>query len=517
MAKTRYEMATQVRLNLKRDTEGIPGSIVDDWVEWSQQRIADLHTFEEMNVRIYDPVIEDCEAAWDAEANVTCTADSTYVKFGTYSAKQAIADGHTTGLAATNVIASTDFTEYTHLKFWIRASVANAAGGLQIMLDDTATCASPLETLNVPVLVADTWKECTLKLSAPTSASAIISIGLNVATDVGAQDVYIDEVRMVRCTEKDVVRYSPPTDNKDILGITIQDGSSSRKLTAVHERTFDRAVPRAREATSDMPTHYIDYGKYFEVWPAPDTTYPMFIRYSKYPAAFSETSLVVENCEDAWVAKANVTSTADTAYVKLGSYSSKNVIAAAHTTGLASTEDFAAAVDVSGYTHLKLWMRTTVAVNAGDLQMVLDDTAACASPLETLDVPAMVADTWYEHTLAFVTPANLTAALSVGLNVAVDGGAMTVYIDDVRVVTTSESELIRKDRVIEAGATIYGFEYLRQYDDSKTWNQVFWNMMQESMKTDKNHADLTQIAQPFNGGGSTFPPGDYWSYPDYGR
>lgn len=516
MAKRRWAMNQQVRKNLKRDTTGIEDSTIDTWLEWSQQRVADLHTFEEMRTRIYDPIIEDCEDAWLAKTNVTCTADSTYEKRGTYCAKMVIAAAFDTGIAATEVITSTDFTEYTHLMFWIRCDAATTAGQLQILLDDTAACASASETLDVPALTADTWKECTVKLSTPTTDTAIISIGLNVATAFTPETtVYIDEVRKVRCTAKDIARYSPPTDTKNILSITVQDGSSSRKLTAIYHRLFDQLRPRLRETSSTTPTHYIDYGSYFELYPMPDDVYPMHIRYSKYPTAFSETSTVIEDCEDAWVAKTNVTSTADTAYVKLGTYSAKHVIAAGHTTGLASTEDFTA-VDLSSYTHLKLWMRTTVAVNEGDLQMVIDDTAACASPLETLDVPAMMANKWYEHTLKFVTPANLTAILSVGLNVAVDGGAMTVYIDDVRAVYTSVSGLLRKDQVIEAGATVYGFQFLRQHDEATKWNTIFVQMMKQVAGTDKSHEDLLQVARGFGAERVGLPAGDPWAYPHMG-
>lgn len=516
MAKRRREMNEQVRRNLKRDTHGITDSVIDQWLEWSQQRVADLHTFEEMRVRIYDPVINDCEVAWDAEASVTATASTTYIKRGTYASKVVIAAGHTTGLAVTDVIESTDFTDYTHVKFWIRSDVVNAEGGLQLMLDDTATCASPLETLDIPALEVDTWKECTLKLSIPTNSSSIISIGLNVVTDVGAQTIYIDEVRKVRCTVKDVARYSPPTDTKNILSIILQDGASSIKLEPIFHRLYDKLRPRLRDKTSDRPRNYIDYGSYFEVDPMPDSEYPLFIRYGKYPKAFSETSLVVEDCEDAWDAKSNVTCTASTTYVKLGTYSAKNIIAVGHTTGLAATEDMSA-VDVSAYTHIKFWIRSDVANAEGDLQFILDDTSACASPLESLDIGALVPDQWSEQTLKFITPSNLSALLSVGLNVIKDNGAQTVYIDDVRVVTTSVSELLRKDQVIEAGATIYGFQFLRQEGDARTWNQIFTGMMKQVAQTDKSHEDLLQVARPFGSENTGGFAGNPWTYPEIGR
>ena len=139
----------------------------------------------------------------------------------------------------------------------------------------------------------------------------------------------------------------------------------------------------------------------------------------------------IEDCEDAWVAKTNVTSTADSSVKLRGTNSSKNVIAADFTTGIATTEDFSS-LDLSAESGVHFWIYSTIATAAGDLQLLLDDTSACASALETLSVPALAANTWTPVYIAYATPGNLTAIISVGLNVAVDNGAQTVYLDDIR-------------------------------------------------------------------------------------
>ena len=172
--------------------------------------------------------------------------------------------------------------------------------------------------------------------------------------------------------------------------------------------------------------------------------------------------------------------------------------------------------DFTDFTHVKFWMRTSVALNEGDMQMVLDDTAACASPLESLDIPAMLPDLWYEHTLEFVTPSLLSAIISVGVNVVVDNGALTIYQDDIRAVSSSLSTLLRKDQIIEAGATIYGFQFLRQEKDSAHWNTIFMGMMQQVVNTDKSHEDLMQVARGFGDDGGMYPAGDPWLYPELG-
>ena len=139
----------------------------------------------------------------------------------------------------------------------------------------------------------------------------------------------------------------------------------------------------------------------------------------------------IEDCEDAWVASTNVTATADASFKLRGTNSSKLVIATDFTTGIAAYEDFAAK-DLSSETGVHFWIYSTVATTVGDIRLLLDDTSACASPLETLSIPALAANTWTPIYIAYATPGNLTAIVSVGLNVNVDIGAMTVYLDDIR-------------------------------------------------------------------------------------
>lgn len=135
----------------------------------------------------------DCETAWTASANVTATA-STDVKKGTYSSKLAIAAGFTTGLAAYKDISSTDFSPMDHIHLWIKSSVATTAGQLQLVTDTHSGCVSPAETVNIPALVANTWTRVSIAF---TGTAATISVGLNVAADLGAMNVYIDDIKAV--------------------------------------------------------------------------------------------------------------------------------------------------------------------------------------------------------------------------------------------------------------------------------------------------------------------------------
>jgi hypothetical protein len=87
-----------------------------------------------------------------------------------------------------------DLTTYAAVLFSAKCSVAiNAAGDLQLLLDEHASCASPL-ALDIPVLVANTWKTC--KIAADfTGLDQVISVGLKLtANDPGACSLWVDQI-----------------------------------------------------------------------------------------------------------------------------------------------------------------------------------------------------------------------------------------------------------------------------------------------------------------------------------
>jgi hypothetical protein len=70
------------------------------------------------------------------------------------------------------------------------------AGDLQLLLDKDASCASPELTLNLPALTANTWKLCVLPYDRTTAnINAIKSIGVKMVTDLGAFNLFVDDVR----------------------------------------------------------------------------------------------------------------------------------------------------------------------------------------------------------------------------------------------------------------------------------------------------------------------------------
>lgn len=88
-------------------------------------------------------------------------------------------------------------------------------------------------------------------------------------------------------------------------------------------------------------------------------------------------------------------------------------------------------VDLSAYDSVGFWIRSSVATNAADLKFLIDNTNGCGSPLETLDIPALTANTWTWVNLTLADPSLLTAVVSIGITQAVDKGACTIDIDQI--------------------------------------------------------------------------------------
>ncbi len=145
--------------------------------------------------------IHECNATFDekTDGDFTQSLDTQDRKQGSQSLKMVIAAGASAGDFVTDSITSADLSKYDYVEFWIKINLAagTSSGNLKILLDNTASCASPLETLSVPALTADTWKYCRVALSNPETDTAIISVGLEYDSDLGACTVWIDDIKAV--------------------------------------------------------------------------------------------------------------------------------------------------------------------------------------------------------------------------------------------------------------------------------------------------------------------------------
>lgn len=147
---------------------------------------------------IDDDLILDCDTVWSelVDGDVTATADTSDYVVGSGSLSLEVAAGCAAGdILATEAIDSTDMSDVQDITLHVKSSVALTEGDIQLLLDDTASCASPLKTINFPNVSAATWTEVTLSVGDASGLGAVISVGIKMAVDKGAFTLNIDEVR----------------------------------------------------------------------------------------------------------------------------------------------------------------------------------------------------------------------------------------------------------------------------------------------------------------------------------
>jgi len=144
-------------------------------------------------------------------------------------------------------------------------------------------------------------------------------------------------------------------------------------------------------------------------------------------------SRVIDEASSEWSEGTNVTTSIDTELQKRGQ-SNKIAIGAVSAGAVVAYRDITS-IDISKYTHVEWWMRSSFTTTAADYKLLLDDTAGSGSPLELLDVPALTADTWTPIRVALAVADTDTAIISVGLEDDVgDNDSQTVWIDYVEAV-----------------------------------------------------------------------------------
>lgn len=142
-------------------------------------------------------LIEDCEDTWNEQVVAGVALSTTTGKVGTNCARAT-----TTNVGATTVMMSEAITKnasaYHAAFWWMRTSLTTVAGDLALLLSETALAASPVETLLMPALTANTWKQC-FGVFAGTTASrdTLISVGLYQVTNLDDGTFDVDDVEAV--------------------------------------------------------------------------------------------------------------------------------------------------------------------------------------------------------------------------------------------------------------------------------------------------------------------------------
>ena len=213
----------------------------------------------EKSIKI-DLLIPDGAKEWDelVDPDVAVEIDTTL--FDTNSLKLVVAAGAGAGdILATEDITSLDITDCDEIVAEVYSSVALDAGDLQILLDDTAQCASPTESLDIPAITANTKTDIVISLADIPSDSAIISVGIKMIVDKGAFTFYIRNIRAQNSQSRVYHRLSPEA--WDI----VQGSTSELKLSTTgyaaignNRRLRLSGYQKPSELTSDSSNADID-------------------------------------------------------------------------------------------------------------------------------------------------------------------------------------------------------------------------------------------------------------------
>src|SRR3990167_671626 len=150
---------------------------------------------------------------------------------------------------------------------------------------------------------------------------------------------------------------------------------------------------------------------------------------SKTVTLNSALTATVELCETAWTASANVTAEASS-ICKEGTESASLAIASGFTTGLAAYKTITT-IDLSGYKQVSFWIRANAAIAASVLQLKLCSDTAGATPVDTINIPAVPGTNVWQVVTVDLGAALGSAIQSVALYAASDPGTVTVLIDDI--------------------------------------------------------------------------------------
>ena len=200
-------------------------------------------------------------------------------------------------------------------------------------------------------------------------------------------------------------------------------------------------VAYAGDSSSAVPTGYlvcdgsaVSRSTYAGLFSTIGTTYGVGDNSTTFnlPVARSASynGFLIHDCDTNWASGLTVT-VLETSTIKVGTGSVKYTTNGGEAAGERIMTGDITAVNLSSYTTVGMWLRSSVSLNAGDLIFLLDNTSQCASPLETINAPALTANTWKWCSFTLAAAASDTAIISFGFKQNIDIGVFTLYVDDI--------------------------------------------------------------------------------------
>jgi len=198
----------------------------------------------------------------------------------------------------------------------------------------------------------------------------------------------------------------------------------------------------------------------------------------------------VDDCDDdgvAWVdgSGGDVTPARDAVTFKESTASVKLTVASG-----AGVENLAyhdiSSTDLTAYDSIGFWFRSDVALDAADLTFEMGKGTGLATITESIDIPAISADTWTWVNLTLADPTDLGAILSIGIAQAVDKGAMILHID--QIVAGDWTASLAAGDYITIGTT---------YSTADTWYEILTVDSDTQITLTGNYAEATSYQNAF--------------------
>jgi len=187
--------------------------------------------------------------------------------------------------------------------------------------------------------------------------------------------------------------------------------------------------------------------------------------------------VVIDDAETAWTSldTTNITVTIDTTEFKKGSASNRFDIATGAVAGGIAERSFTA-MDLSGREKADFWIKSSIAISAGNLAMRFYEAGTLK---DTLSIPALAANTWTYCSISFSDPSVLTAIDKIDLEQTVDLGAFSLWIDDIRAIPDQQIVSATDENIFddvtnterESGDTEYRKIYIMNHNAEK-WSAV---------------------------------------------
>jgi len=221
-----------------------------------------------------DYITIDGTTSYDGYYQITSVATNTFVVDKTFVADDA------TGTWYKGSLAGGDLSGYTNAMMgcWVYSTAALTAGDLAITVTEDAAGAETTNyiTVAMPAVEAVKWTYLQWYGLNFASIDALLTVGIKNTDAALVADVYIDNITLCK-----------------------QDfGGNNWPLRVIDRNVLDRSIPNPRHITNNRPTVLAVSGcvcehRTVELFPVPDASYPIWIRYSTWPREFTTSNASV--------------------------------------------------------------------------------------------------------------------------------------------------------------------------------------------------------------------------------